>query len=179
MKYRSLVLRHSSVILMFFILCGSAPLLGADEQRVSFTVAPVKWALSPSAIAKLRIDGPFLVVDFDRLTFRFPRDAKEPQRVARGLRLSISKRGDVSTRRLSNWVPLGTKILRGSTEKVENIEAIIPIDGIALRDLESYELWLEVFVANDGGAVAVAPPDTEGFVAAMARPRIDSSQLLR
>lgn len=179
MKYWSLVFRDFSAILLLCLFFGPASLLAADEQRVSFTVSPGEWSLYPSAVAKLRTDGPFLVVDFDRLVFRLPQDARSAQRVAKGLRLSLTKRSDVSTRRLSNWVPLGTMILRGNTETVRHIEAMIPIDGIPLSDLETYELWLEVFTANDGAALAVAPSDAEGFVAAMARPRIDASKLLR
>lgn len=150
----------------------------ADGQKVFFTVAPVSWPVYPSATARLRVDGPLLIVEFERLIFRIPQDGAT-RRVVQGMRLSLTQRGDLTTRRLSNWVPLGTEIYRGNTEKVANVEATIPVDGIILRELEQYELWLEVFSSEDGGAVQQAPPDWSGFIAAMARPKIDISRLLR
>ena len=57
----------TATILGLFATVGTA----VADQEVSFAAATaVNWRVIPSATARIQIDGPVLLVRFDRLTFK-------------------------------------------------------------------------------------------------------------
>lgn len=125
------------------------PLTASAEQDVTFT-ATQSFAVVSTATGKVSRSGPFLSVVLDRYTMRASTKYKAPQKVVRyKIGLAFNKaNGEWDIERWSEPIAQDVFLAPGDTKLIENVKAVIPVDGLA--SLKNYWLVLAVEVDNGG-----------------------------
>ncbi|MEI2783594.1 MAG: hypothetical protein V9H25_21110 [Candidatus Competibacter sp.] len=125
------------------------PLTASAEQKVIFTT-PQDFAVVSTATGKVSRLGPFLSLVLDKYTMRANTKYKTPQKVVRyKIGLAFNKaNGEWDIARWSEPIAQDVLLAPGDTKLIENVKAVIPVDG--LLSLKDYWLILAVEIDSNG-----------------------------